>query len=52
MIKSYRNREVIRASFVDELNKSEEIPKKPGRYSELGIDESIANRLSKAPGPI
>lgn len=52
MIKSYKNREVIRASLVEGPLKSEYTLKKSGKYSELGIDESIADRLPKGPEPL
>lgn len=52
LIKYYQSREVIRNSFVEEASKPEETPRKFGKYYELGIDESYANRLSKVVNPM
>ena len=52
LIKYYQSREVIRNSFVEEAIKPEETPRKFGKYYELGIDESYANRLSKVVNPM
>ena len=43
---------MIRNSFVEEASKPEETPRKFGKYYELGIDESYANRLSKVVNPM